>query len=291
MSKEKNSSGFAVFVILAGIVILLFNMDMLKLDMFWGIIHLWPLLLIIAGLSIIFRNVRYMDVVLWLVFIGIVISYSYLNLDEKSWTIGEDTEVKAYMYEIEDIETGMIDLNIPTGSVEISANDIEQFDYSLPVNCKSHTVDTEDSHLLFKVDDDQSNDFSLYFQNRKYDLVIPTSGVWDMRIDGAVINTIIDLKDIVVNDVRVNFAVGDVKIIIDDYHQSNYDIDFAIGNVVVDIPDDANAKIYYSGAISSIDVPEGFVKKGDVYYSSNYDESADYLNIKVDLAIGNVEIE
>ncbi len=291
MSKEKNSSGFAVFVILAGIVILLFNMDMLKLDMFWGIIHLWPLLLIIAGLSIIFRNVRYMDVVLWLVFIGIVISYSYLNLDEKSWTIGEDTEVKAYMYEIEDIETGMIDLNIPTGSVEISANDIEQFDYSLPVNCKSHTVDTEDSHLLFKVDDDQSNDFSLYFQNRKYDLVIPTSGVWDMRIDGAVINTIIDLKDIVVNDVRVNFAVGDVKIIIDDYHQSNYDIDFAIGNVVVDIPDDANAKIYYSGAISSIDVPEGFVKKGDVYYSSNYDESMDYLNIKVDLAIGNVEIE
>ena len=291
MSKEKNSSGFAVFVILAGIVILLFNMDMLKLDMFWGIIHLWPLLLIIAGLSIIFRNVRYMDVVLWLVFIGIVISYSYLNLDEKSWTIGEDTEVKAYMYEIEDIETGMIDLNIPTGSVEISVNDIDQFDYSLPENCKSHTVETENSHFLFKVDDDQSIDFSLYFQNRKYDIDVPNTGVWDMRIDGAVINTIIDLKDIDVNDVRVNFAVGDVKIIIDDYYQSNYDIDFAIGNVVVDIPDDANAKIYYSGAISSIDVPEGFVKKGDVYYSSNYDESADYLNIKVDLAIGNVEIE
>ncbi|MCH4890604.1 hypothetical protein EZV73_23685 [Acidaminobacter sp. JC074] len=292
MSRERKSSGFAVFIILAGIGILLYNMNMLSLDMFWGIVHLWPLLLVIAGLSIIFRRVRYMDVVLWLVFIGVVIAYSYLNLDQKSWTIGENVESENFSVEAVDIENGTINLDMATGNIDVSVNGDDKFDYAIPVyGRKTHTVKQDGNDFVFDVRDKGSNDLGLFTSNRFYTLEVPPTGEWAIDIDGAVIDSNIELSGIDAKSVKIDFAVGDVFILIGEARASLYDIDFAIGNVIVDIPDDANVKVYYNGALSAIDVPSDYTKDGNYYYSKGFNDSEDYMEIRVDLAIGNVEIK
>jgi len=293
MEKDNKSSGFAVFIILIGICVLLLNFDILKVNMFWGIAHLWPLMLIIAGLTILFRRVRYFNVVLWLIFFGIVIGYSYLNMDEKSWFFGEQVEM---IYQEEDVLTvteGVLELDMSHGSLVIGTNEDNKISYNVPnVNIREKTLNTsttEPTALIIK--DSEWDDFLGAFQNRKYEFSLPTQGVWDIDLDGAVIDGDINLSEIDVATFRLDYAVGDMNIYIGDYSTGSYNIDLAIGDIMIDIPNDMPVKMIIDGGLKSISVPDGFTQDDTKYYSEDFDESEDYILIKVDLAIGNVEIK
>lgn len=293
MEKDNKSSGFAVFIILIGICVLLLNFDILKINMFWGIAHLWPLMLIIAGLTILFRRVRYFNVVLWLIFFGIVIAYSYLNMDEKSWFLGEPVNM---VYQEEDIETvteGVLVLDMSHGSLVINTNESGIISYHVPsMNIREKTLNTSTSdptELIIK--DSEWDDFLGVFQNRKYEFSLPNQGVWDINLDGAVIDGDIDLSDLDVATFRLDYAVGDMNIYVGDYSTGSYYIDLAIGDIMIDIPNDMPVKLVIDGGLTSVSVPKGFTQDDSKYYSENFDESEDYILIEVDLAIGNVEIK
>ncbi|MBI9013435.1 MAG: hypothetical protein JEZ08_14480 [Clostridiales bacterium] len=294
MERDKNSSGFAVFIILIGISILLINFDILRLSMFWGVAHLWPLLLIIAGLSILFRRIRYFNVVLWLIFFGIVIGYSYLNMDEKSWFFGDTVEMvyqeKAAMV----VTKGMVDIDMRQGTLDIGTNTNNIISYNVPnVGIEEKTIiDTGilgSTELIVK--DKDWDDLFNTFQNRKYEISLPNHGEWTFDIDGAVIDGMIDLSDLKVESFKLDYAVGDIDLFISDKTSGVYVIDFAVGDIMIDVPESVGVKLIVDGAIKSIDVPNDFSNNDSTYYSSNYDDASEIIEIRISLAIGNIEIK
>jgi len=293
MERDKNSSGFAVFIILIGVCVLLINFDILRLSMFWGVAHLWPLLLIIAGLSILFRRVRYFNVVLWLVFFGIVIGYSYLNMDEKSWFFGDPVEMVFQEENALIVTEGIVDIDMRQGTLNIGTNTNDKISYNVPktgIESKMlNTSDTKPTELIVK--DTNWEDAFNTFQNRKYEFSLPNHGEWTFDIDGAVIDGTIDLSDLKVESFKLDYAVGDIDLFISDKTSGSYVIDFAVGDIMIDIPDNVGVRLVVDGAINSIDVPNDFSNSDSTYYSSNYDDASEVIELRISLAIGNVEIK
>jgi len=286
--EKDNRSGFAVLIILVGLGVLLINLNVLRLEMFWGIVHLWPLLLVVAGLSILFRKVRHFDVVLWLVFFGIIIGYSYLNMNDKSWFFGDPVDNKVTEMSFE-IDKATFELDVATGNIII--DDAENMVYNLPEKNISRTHnDNESGSGTVIITDNPSNDITTPFQNRVYDIGLQDNVSWQINLNGAVLSSDIDLSMNQVEDFDLDFAVGEVKLITSG-DSGYYNIDFAIGTVVVDVPEDGNILIHVDGGISSLDVPSSFTQVDGYYQSANFDSSEEYMLIEIDLAIGTVEIK
>lgn len=69
------------------------------------------------------------------------------------------------------------------------------------------------------------------------------------------------------------------------------DISQAIGNIVVVVPDDIGMRLEVNRAISALDVPSDFERRGDFYYySPGYANAEVRADLGISQAIGNIEV-
>ena len=67
------------------------------------------------------------------------------------------------------------------------------------------------------------------------------------------------------------------------------DIKMGVGSLRLNLPRDIGVQVEMSRFLSSFD-ESGFVKKGDTYYSSNWDTAKARLRIDIVTALGNIEV-
>lgn len=290
MSKEKSGSGLAIWLIVIGLSILLYNMNILKISMFWGIVKLWPFLFIVMGLSILFKSVRYLDVVLWLGFIGVVIAYSYFYMDDMSWEFGE--EIPSVHYEMEEvgIEFGELEIDIPIGSIKVDSHD-GPLEYDIPEDMTP--IEVASDPFRFELKDDVDRDAFGDLTTKTYNVTLPEMGEWTLRLDTGIASAKVDLSEIAITDGYIDFGIGDIELILNEASSGKLLIDFGIGDATVIIPksDDLGIKVITKGGLSTYDLPSDYKKEDNVYYSKNYDDSKHQLEITVDLGIGKFEIK
>lgn len=88
------------------------------------------------------------------------------------------------------------------------------------------------------------------------------------------------------SDVTLDFS-GELKL-----HKAKASISLGAGSLTVFIPKAESVKLNYTENIfSSVNLPNDFKKKGDVYYSGNYAESACALEFDISSGIGSVKVE
>lgn len=291
MSKEKSSSSLGVLIILAGVAILLFNLNILKLSMFWGVVKLWPLLLVIAGLGILFKNVRYFSVVLWLGFIGVVIGYSYLNMDDKTWFFGDKVDLITYEEPAENIDFASMDFDVNIGSIKIKSHDLAQVVYSVPeTDMQDASFNSGEDSELKIADMDSDVNFGI-FQSREYKVTIPEEGSWAIEIDGGIIGVDMDLEAVPLNNVDIDFGIGDIELHVNEASEGLFKLNLGIGDVKLYIPKSIGVKVFSDSGLTSVDVPNYFSKSDDVYTSDNYETADHQIDIKLDIGIGSFEIK
>ena len=78
MDREKGI-GFGVFLLSIGVIILLFNLGVISWSIFSAMFYLWPLILVVIGVNIIFRRNWYVKLVTWVLFLAVVIGFSYYS--------------------------------------------------------------------------------------------------------------------------------------------------------------------------------------------------------------------
>jgi hypothetical protein len=285
MSKEKNPSNFGVMIILIGIAIMLYNLNVLRFSMFWGIVKLWPLLLVVAGLSIIFKRVRYINIILWLLFIGTVIAYSYLYKDEQTWFFGDAVPMVEYS-EIMKTDQGELIIDGTVGEVSFRAQDGDGLRYSIAEHETEQTMLTQDALTILKLEDQHKN--MGFFQSKNFDISVPSETKWYLDIDGGVMSINLTLEEVMTTGAHIDFGVGDVKMTLGDA-TGIYDINMGIGDIEIDIPEHIGVKVTHDGGLVSFNTP-GYDKINGDYYSSNYDTAEMVVEIRLDLGIGNIDI-
>lgn len=286
---KKESSSFGVFIIIVGLAILLVNLDILKISMFWGIVDLWPFLLIVAGLSMIFRRVRYMSAVLWLLFIGGVIAYSYLQVDDQRWSFGETAVHETETFTIESKENADLHLNIRQGSIDVDTG-LKELLYYIPAELiEKKEINQTDETISLLIEDTDHIDIVNNFQDRNYEITMPETENMFFELDAGVASGRIDFSDVAVKELDIEIGVGDLEIYLSEASTGEYRIDIGIGDLTLYIPEGMDVKIVSDGGLKSVSAP-GYDKKDGVYTSKNYGLN-NTLVIYVDLGIGSLEVE
>jgi hypothetical protein len=90
---------------------------------------------------------------------------------------------------------------------------------------------------------------------------------------------------------EVSGGVGDVKL---DFNgawrvDSDIDIDMGLGSLTLSVPRGLGMQVRKSGFLASFD-SQGLIKRGNVYYSEDWEQATNRINVNIDAAFGTIRV-
>lgn len=74
---KNDNVGLGIFLVVVGVIIILINIGVMDWTILYSFLRLWPLLLVMAGLNIIFKDNRIVKLIMWLLLIAALVGYGY----------------------------------------------------------------------------------------------------------------------------------------------------------------------------------------------------------------------
>lgn len=304
----KKGIGFGVFLITVGILFFMIQFGVLSgsaFMVFFNHIELTiSLILIVAGINMIFSKYPFVKVLTWLVFFVVMIAYGNYTQEvpEKG---SDDGANKTFVVErsakTEDGELKLkaSALNLTFGATETNLIDGEAKNVGIEheVNYKKDNsmavveFKTNSKDIVTKFFKDLFSKGKVSIE-RKCDLNINKAVVWDLNMDIDAIDSNIDLSDLMVKSLDIDGDAGSYKITLGEkYKGTKVNIDADAAEVNLFIPTDLGVRIKVKGGASSTDFNDISVeKKGEYYYSKNYDEADNKIDLNVEMDAGSLEI-
>lgn len=297
--KNKNNIIIGLIFVLIGAFWLLNNLNIIHFEfryLFTALSKLWPLVLVIVGLTIIIKN-KAIDSILWLLFLIIILVYGYY-LQEKaplahSYEIGE---MKSYTIPVKkevsagklDLDLGAMEFNIKSGSQDLATVDSNVAKLIVEDSVEKNLQRLHISHENFtqKILTDIKFDYNL-------DLMLNEKLPWSLDIDSGAVNGVVDLKNIHLKELDIDLGAGNMEVYLSDQSTNGIiDIDSGVSSIKLNIPKEAGILLEFDGALNSTNISElGLIKQSDnKYVTENYEESNCKYYINVDMGLGEFKI-
>ena len=294
---QKNTGkgiGFGIFLIIIGILWLLIKIDVVDPNFLSSLKDLWPLVLVVIGINIIFDRYLIVKIFTWLALLVALILYSNYDMDVVK-SLDNVIYSEVVQEEVPGLEFGRIEIKDVGGDIRIGKSLEDVYRISFPdkyVNVEKYiegnaaVADIESSMESSRIFLPSKNKY-----NYGYRILLGDSVAWDTKIDAAFLDGEFDFSGLTLKGIEINAAAGDVKIDADTFYDgATIDIDGAALNIVINVPDDTGVKVEYNGAIKNASVDSDWVKSDNVYTSPEYGSSNQNLYIKVNTAVGNLKI-
>ena len=109
-------------------------------------------------------------------------------------------------------------------------------------------------------------------------------GAASLRVDG--------IANLNASRIRANVGVGELELDFSGEWSRDIDatIDLALGHVQLHVPREVGVRVEVDRFLSSFD-GDNFTKRGNAYYSRNWDDAERKLQIKFNAALGNIDID
>lgn len=298
------------FLILIGLILVVHNFNLLPISINWGkVASLWPLLLIMIGLSSLSKNTS-MNPWIFNGIAAIVISIFFYQIIE----IGEGNTSHSFSW---------------SDSSDLDSADLKTQKFNIPLE-----EGVTNAHLTFEggaaefiLKDTTSNLIDAITQTRKGDYVLEkvrTDSVDDIKMklnsnqikinNGNIENQVevklnpnlkwsfdfeigagaidFDFSKYIVNKISLDAGAASVNMKLSDKASiTDVDINAGASSVTLRVPKSARCRVQMDAVLSSEDLI-GFTKKTDGYYESdNYNGKGNLINITVDAGMSSVTIE
>ena len=301
--KSKKTT-LGIILVILGILWILSNLNVIDLNLYRvvsniieGLFDLWPLILVVIGISIIFKK-EALNTILWIVFLVILIIYSLFmkndirqqELSNKNFS-EQSFKEETYSGEMNSsIERGRLDLDIGATSFKIESieDDFMKLDHDGAFNYKiSKEGRTENIYISNKKNIIQNG------MDRRLKLGLNKTIPWIIDLDMGAASGNLDLKDIMVEEFDLDMGAGKIEASFGNKAELTIiDIDSGASQIILNIPKDSGLKINMDGALNSTNLDElGLMKidKGE-YISNNFNSTESKFEIEVDMGVGNFEI-
>lgn len=287
--------GFGVFLLSLGILWLLFNMNILDWSILASLVTLWPLLLVMVGINIIFGNHPAVKAVSWLVFLAIVIGYGYMSHDSSRPNEPEAGSGNVVVEKEENTKRGEVRLDLGGVRLQVGAEEAKLLDVFASDPAIKHTVqygnDKESVDVRFY------KDKAKFFQGGNslisdFRLNLNRNIVWGINLDLGVVNGRLDLSALKVKKLDVDAGAVDLDLLLgDQLNLSDVKIDCGASKISVTVPESAGVRVKFDGGMNKTNFNElGWEKRGGYYVSSNYDQALNKIHFDVDMGAGQFEI-
>lgn len=291
-----------------GVVWLLANLGVLTAESIAAAFRLWPLLLIVAGLDLLFG--RQSPVLGALIGLGTVVVFIVLMLIGPSLGLVPTAETESIVFESEAATAYTVNLNASVAPIEIRA--LESANTMLVEGVVNYYGDLETGSTggetpVITIDEtSEGTSFSLppnWFG-------APSALDWNLRLNADLPLTLdinggvgeLDVNLVGFDLVRANFntGVGSLNLALP-LTETGYTVTISggVGEAVVDLPDDAPVRLEASTGVGSIDVAgwlprisggDDFVSDSGVWESASYAGAENQIQLRIEGGVGSIQV-
>lgn len=280
MSNQSNSPYhrslfWPIMLIGAGTIWLLYNLNMIPSENLWMLVRLWPILIILAGLNVLFsRRLAILGAVLGLLVMAGAV-YILLYGDKLAFASSPEPQVETFTVEMDN--TTSADIHIDLSFQETKFHGLSEGGELFLAEI-GHVGDIE-----FSVSGDAEKEINLrpmgweagyqWLQSR----LEGEEMVWDiglspavpifLSVDGGVGKSELNLSDLKLNDLAFEGGTGASAIVLPESREG-YDtwVESGTGMITIVLPEDSNLTVLLDSGTGQIviDVPEGTALRVEV---------------------------
>ncbi len=288
-----------------GLVLLGNTTGVIGWNVWWRFLWLWPVLLIAAGIGIIGRAVgqRWIGIfgsMLVILALGFAAATTFVGYSP-TMSIGSGSQ-RTLSYSAPVLETtqARLDLNAAAGEVDItSGDDLVSVEARSPWGAPTADVNRSGDSAVVKVAMAEGNETAVYpGTGAKMDLQVSADTIWDVVINSGAVSLEADLEDVPVRSLELKTGVSDSKLTFGppDLVETSSGgqpvrVKSGVSSVTLRFPQDASVRVRFQTGLSGNDVPDGFMKDGDVWQSPGFSDSGAYWDVTIESGVGSSKIE
>lgn len=282
-----------VFMIGLGGVFLLSNFGVLLWGAWDTLWRLWPLLIIAIGLEIIVgRRSLWISLLSVLFLFAVLLGILWLS-DVRMDAGGQPLSAETISQPLGSATGAEVTLAPAVGEMIVAALPPGDDLISGTLRLGQRQQAWQDYSL--------EDDIVVYYLRSRN--VIPFFGAawdWDLGLTSAVPvdldasmgagDMVLDLFDLDLSALDVSQGVGKIELTLPSDGAFDGQINQAIGSIVLHVPDNVGLRLDVSKAISSLDVPANFQRRGGYYYAPGYETTDEQITLEVGQAIGSIDV-
>lgn len=297
---NKKGVGFGIFLLGLGAVWLMANLGLLSFNIFGALFKLWPLIFVVIGVNLIFKENGVIKGLTWLAFLIILILYStFGNVKTPhfngNWTFNTNTEGTTQHVE-ELMRTGLKDgsLKVDAGAVQIDMQDESDKLIIVDADQKGINYDINYNGSGDKADINVNNKVPniIGSAKNKLDIKLNKQVAWDLKMDLGASNGNLDLSNLRLNSLEVDAGAVNYNIKLGgNVPVTDVKLSSGASNFEFDIPSDVGVKVKLDGALNNTNFAElGWSKNGSYYQSPNYKDAKSKININADIGVSKLKV-
>lgn len=210
MNSNKITTGANLIVL--GIIFLLMNLGYISFNILFSIFDLWPLILIVAGVNILFKKRRIVSFITWTLFFIILIIYG--SFYEKKITNSDPVKNNIMIEKPRETVSGKFDLDIGAARVNINSEEENLLSASLDgreLDYKENFKNNKEAvSLSFKSKNIRG--LNLNSINSNYSFNLNKDMVWNLDLDLGAVSGKLNLEEVPVKAIDLDFGAGDIKL-------------------------------------------------------------------------------
>ncbi len=303
MEKEKPTGEhyvpvWGIFLLFLGIVLLLQSLNVIPWALWGTLWHFWPVLLIIAGLSLLLRRFN-----VWLVSI-LLLAVLFACLGLALWQQGASPPTTpgatSYSEPLDTMDRAQIEIEFTAGSLTMShlsptsTNLVEvgtgagtgnagiRADFSRTGNQGRLQLSKNRVNPPFW--DDNDNTWQVNLTGN-----VPLT----LNIKSAASNLELNLKELKVTELQLDLGAGNCEVIMPTPTGTTVAyIKADVANTEVNMPEGVPAKIKIDSHLSAFEINRSrFPKQGDYYISDGFDSAQNRIYLEIEGDVGRIAVK
>jgi len=289
-------SVFGVLVLIGfGLLMLLFNMNIIHFSIWRIFVYLWPLILIAAGLNLIVGGRSTVgSAIVGMLILGLFFAGIWFILTQEPF---QRTLPKDHFEPLSAVNSASvrIDPGMALLYIEGCSGD-ELISYHM-TNCINNWIDYE----FCKTGNSAAITLSVipdtwlpgrYFLAGEGDWAVRLNKAvkYNLTVDMDVGSMAADLSGFQIDQMQFDLGIGYVKLILPEEGKADVHVDSGIGSVLISIPENLSARIITDTVLVSKKLPARYTRSGGVYYSPDYSEDANSVDVYINLVMGSLII-
>jgi hypothetical protein len=297
---------WGVILVILGAALMLKNLDIISFS--WqSIFHLWPVLLILWGISVLpVKDIWKLLASLLIILLTVFFLWKFPQRFHNDWHFhwNDDEEEYTSLNALQSLDepfdslvtVGVINLDAAAGQFMIkdSSSRLIEFlnkgelgNYSMEVQ-KSGDTSIIDLTMHSRIEGDKDEDFK---GGHRVNLKINPKPSWNLNMDVGAADLDLDLRNFKVDQVNLDGGASSVNILIGKLQKETHlDLETGASSIKITVPREAGCEVNYNTVLSQRDLKE-FVKKGDgKYQTSNFNTSDQKVYLSIDAAVSSIHI-
>jgi hypothetical protein len=284
-----------VILISLGVIFLLNNLGLLDWGVWQSVLRLWPVLLIAAGLDLLIgRRSALGSLIVAILLLGVLAGAIWLHTAQP---FAATRGAKTIRQTLDGATRAEVTINPGVGeltvgpltdrellleaAIDLKRGETLQPDVSRSGNTLVYTLSTES----------QGWNWGPWGADRVWAISLNPDIPLDLRVDLAVGMAQLDLSELALSGFEASTGMGQMVVTLPRHGGGQATIDGGIGQVVVRIPGGVAARVVTDTGLTAVTASPSFERRGDSYYTTNYENAASRIDVTVKLAIGHVRIE